>query len=822
MDKENNQEILSSFLKDLQFGGRLNRLSYRKGLGFYEMGQCHLMTSGIQEFSFEVQDDHQDFQVQIKFSKNNLQSDCSCKSDHLCSHVFASALQTQQEMSRSSLIVEEDAIKYSRGGMVKRVMEEREERAQKESYQLDFADNIYGEHHLVTKQAKDYYLSFYDFDRRLGYCSCPDYQTNKLETCKHLIYAFDEFLSNYQIADLPSQSYPFVEVFRHPLKEYQIAWFYPHDPDPKVKAILEEYFDEHQVFKKDHWHRFHQFLEQIQDFKSVKIRPEVKTFVAQYFELNSLSERFAKIEFPQNLLKQKLFKYQEEGSLFIAGKKGSIIADEIGLGKSVQALAAGLIKYKFLGFANIKILCPSHLKEHWKSEIEKWLPEDKKSIFQVVDFDEAKNHQQCDFLIIDEAQKIDDFQSGILYQLHHWDYQHILLITDSKLSTSLIKFYAMAALIDPYLLTPLWELSYKHCLFSSEDSNNIVGYYNLDQVYSRLENVYLRRNKSDVMEQLPPSDFIRIPVALNESLMKQQSQLAKKLLAYAKKDKLHHFDLMQFKSHLQQMIRMGQYCLMNAEEKYINPKLEEFIHFVNHKLNLQSNERVMIFVQSKTTQFQIQRLLQENRKPAKIIQNEKDGFDSNEPFIICEERMQKDLPQAHHFIYYHWPQPVHFLEERIKYQNETQVGLRLNRFYVLETNQSFDSIINRWQKEKPHFLHQMLQFTSQDKEVAELGLRLKEELVHELKNMILNDPKFNYFDDIGQMDLFEKPVMATDKMAQIDLNSEREPYQEFFEKLMELYSLFDGMEENEKESLKKSDISISNEKDEIIIKVKKP
>lgn len=821
MEKENNQEILSNFLKDLQFGGRMNRLSYRKGLKFYEMGQCHLMTSGIYEFGFEVHDDHQDFQVQIKFRDHDLQSDCSCNSHHLCSHVFASALQTQQEMSRSSLIIEEDAIKYSRDGMIKRVMEEREERAQKESYQLDFADNIYGEHQLVTKQDKDYYLSFYDFDQRLGYCSCPDYQTNKLETCKHLIYAFDHFLSNHNIADLPTQSYPFVEIFRHPLKEYQIAWFYPHSPEPEVKTILQEYFDEDQVFKKEQWHRFHQFLEKIQEFKSVKIRPEVKTFVARYFELNSLKERFARIEFPENLLKKALLKYQEEGSLFIAGNKGSIIADEIGLGKSVQALAAGLIKYKYLGFANIKILCPSHLKEHWNSEKEKWLPEDKKSLFQVVDFEEAQHHQQCDFLIIDEAQKIDDFESGILYQLHHWDYQHILLITDSKISTSLIKFYAMAAFIDPYLLTPLWELSYKHCLFGSKDSNKIVGYYNLDQVYSRMENVYLRRNKTDVLEQLPPSDLIRIPVALNEALIKYQSILAKKLLAYVKKDQLNHYDLLQFRDHLQQMISMGQYCIMNAEEPYSNPKLEEFIHFINHKLNIQGHERVVIFVNSKATQFQIQRLLQENRKPAVILQNDMEDLNSEVQFIICEERLQKNLPQAHHFIYYHWPQPVHFLEERIDYQNESQVGLQLNRYYILETNQSFDAVINHWQKEKPHFLHQMLQFISQDKKVIELGLRLKEELIHELKSLIVNDSNIHYMEGIGQMDLFGKPELVKPKLVQEELNIDREPFQEFFEKIMELYSLFDGLKEKEKERLKKSNISISDSKDEITIHIKK-
>lgn len=821
MEKERNQNVLSDFVKELQFGGTLNRLSYRKGYELYEMGRCHLLTSGSSGYSYEVKDDYQDFLVSLKFDPAALKTHCSCNSHQLCSHVFAAALQTQQEMNRSSQISEEDALKYSREGMIKRVMEEREERARQESYQLDFADNIYGEHHLITGKDKTYRLSFYDFDQRLGYCSCPDYQTNKLETCKHLIYAFHEFLKKNDSEQLPKQAYPFLEIFRHPLKDYQVSWFYPHLPDPKIATVLKEFFDDQQVFKKDQLHRIYHFLELMEDFKSVKVRPEVKSFVAQYFETASLKERFSKIEFPQNILKNPIFKYQEEGSLFIASKKGSILADEIGLGKSVQALSSALIKYKYLGFTNIKILCPIHLMDHWNSEIEKWIPEDKRSFFQVIDFEEAENHQNCDFLIIDEAQKIDDFKSGILYQVHHWEYQHILLITDSQISTSLIKFYAMAALFDSYLLTPLWELSYKHCLFSSEDPSKIVGYYHLDQVYARLKMVYLRRNKIDVLEQLPPADFVKIPVALTETLSKHQSSVARKVKALAKKEPLHHYDLLQFKSYLQRLMKLGQFCYWDTEKQYSNPKLEEFMHFVNHKLNLQKDEKVIVFVNSKTTQIQLQRLLQEDRKQAAIWEKESAIKEEDLQFFITEEKLQKDLPLAHHFIYYHWPQPVHYLEERIQLQKKTQLSLHLNRFYVLETNHSLDALINRWQKEKPHFLHQLLQFLSHDKKVVELGLRLREELIHELKAMIVRGSGNKTIPDFVQMDLFEKPRAASFQASSAEPDVKEEALQVFFEKLLEIYTLFDAFSEKEKESLKKSKLSISNLEEEMVIRLRK-
>jgi len=821
MEKENKQEILSGFLNDLQFGARLNRLSYRKGLSFYESGQCHLMTSSTLEYSYELKDIYEDFQVRLRFDSNDIHSECSCNCYQLCSHVFAAALQTQQELNRSTLVLEQDVIKYSRSGMMKRVMEEREQRARLESYQLDFADNIFGEHQLTNKQGKSYHLSFYDFTQQQGYCSCPDYQTNKLETCKHLIYAFEQFFTKFDLKKLPAQSYPFIEIFRHPLNEYQIAWFYPHDPKPEIKEVLNKFFDDKQVFKADQWHRFHEFLEQIQEFKAVKIRPEVKTFVAQYFEKNSLKERFSKVDFPLNMMRQKLFKYQENGALFIAARKGSIIADEIGLGKSVQALAAGLIKFKYLGFTNIKIVCPLYLKEHWSSEISQWVPEDKQSLFQIISFEEVKNHQQCDFLIVDEAQKIDDYQSGILYQLHYWEYQHALLITDSQISTSLIKFYAMSALIDPYLLTPLWELSYKHCLFSSKDPSKVIDYYQLEHIYSHMKDVYLRRNKQEVMEQLPPTSFVKIPVAFNKSLSQQQSRLAKRVLTWAKKDHLNHYDLLQFKEHLQQLISLGQYGVLKDEEGSLNPKLEEFIHFVNHKMNLQKDEKVLVFVKSKATQNQIQRLLQENRKHALIFSAENASLSGEGQFYIGEEQLQKNLAHAHHIIYYHWPQPVHFLEERIRIQNESQVGIQLNRYYVLETMQSFDALINRWQKDKPHFLHQILQFVHQEKKILDLGLRLKEELIYELKNLILSNTSSKVISSETQMELFEDTQATFNHESNKKESNMEGSLEEFLDKIIELYGIFDALNDSEKEALKKAKLSVSNRKDEVVIKIKK-
>ncbi len=822
MNKEHHQELLANFIEHLEFTALQNKLSYRKGIQIYEMGQCRLMTSSTNTYTFSVEDDYEDFKVDITFRDKDVDTQCSCHSLKRCSHVYAASFQTQQEMSRTLFISNDDAIQYSRDGMIKRVMKEREERALKEKYEIEFGDNIFGEHILRTKQDKSYHLSFYDFDKKLGYCSCPDYQTNKLETCKHLIYAFKEFSEHHDIGQLPQQTYPFLEIFRHPLKDYQVAWFYPHQPEQKTQQILEKYFDDKQVFKKEKLHLLHQFLEDIQEFKSVNIRPEVKSYISNYFESKSLIELYNHKEIPDGLLKESVFDYQKKGMLFIASRKGSILADEIGLGKTAQALGAALLKIKYSGLLDVTILAPKHLHSHWKEEMRKWIPEDKIIYFTLVCLDTISEQNNCDFLIIDEAQKIDDYESRILSQIYKIEYKHILLITDSKFEISLMKYYAMSAFIDQHLLTPLWELSYKHCLFDSNDNSKIIAYHNLDLIAKKLEDVYLRREKSEIIDQFPKADLVRIPVDLDKELKLEQSKLSKRLLKWAKQDRINHYDLLQFKNSFKQLLNLSQ-TTRNTETSNIDyPKPNEFRHFISHKLNLNPEEKVIVFASSKTIQHQIQRILLEERKKAIVLEETSNINPDEFQFLICSDQTEMILPDAHHFIYYNLPIQNGFLLERINLHTENQVGISNNRFYFLETVSSLESIIFQWEVSKPLFLKQLLSFITEKDNHHELSLRLKEELSHELKNLIIIKPNVEGGENSVQTILFGDKLnnkkSNKSKVAEIENNSN---LSDFLEQLRNLFPLLETLNEEEKGILFNGDMSIKSDKNEITIHIKK-
>jgi len=817
MLKQEHQELLIKYIKDLQLGGKISKLVYQKGKKLYEMGYCHLLASSTEQQEYLIIDDYQDFSVTISFQDNKINSHCNCHASGVCSHSYAATLQSLQDLSRSLQVNQEGAIKYSREGMMKRVIEERQQRAKEEEYLIHFSDNIYGEHHLQSESGKSYQISFYNFESKLGYCSCPDYQTNKLETCKHLMYAFDAFEQKHHGIDLSLQHYPFLEIYRHPLHDYQISWFYPHKPSSEIAIIIEEYFDKNQLFKEEKKNSLYLFIEKIRKFKSVKIRPEVQTYISCYFEEKSLTEMFRESRFNPNLMQKKLFPFQIEGIQFLAPKKGSILADEIGLGKSAQALGTALFKSEIIGFKSIKILCPTHLMQHWENEINLWVPPSKQSLFKLESFENLNTKESVDFIIIDEAQKIADYDSSLLQQLHKISFKHILLITDSKIENSLIKFYAVSGLIDKYLLTPLWELSYKHCLFNSTNPDEIIGYYNLGNLPKRLKFVYIRREKDEISSQFPSSDIVIIPIALDKNLKNIQSNLSHKTLELLRKKKANQYDIIQLKQYLQDLLKLSLYSLSTNQKPSLSPKLIEFQHFIRHKLNLKQNEKVLIFADDLQIQIHIKRLIEGERKAAQIIQEGQTNFDENIQYFIGREILQEDIPKVQHIVYFHIPQNPDLIYKRNKI---LETSMQQNRLYLLKTKRSLEGIICEWYQKKSAFLNQFFDFLNRNSTEQPLSMRLQEELIHQLTAFAQMNPVSTNPKQKIQMDLFGETIVA-EKAKPIEQAIETGELNSFFEQIFKSFTAFENLNKKWKKEIAQGHFEISEENQELVIRIKK-
>jgi SNF2 family DNA or RNA helicase len=532
---------------------------------------------------------------------------------------YACLLQYEQELSLLDPKEKIEHKKYTRQGMIKRVLDERREKAAKASYRIRWANNIYGDHLLTNEQGSRYKIFLRDFEAKTGYSDSWDSRLNKLGTTKHIMFAFGELKKNRELFDRLDKTYPFIEIYCDPLNENKITWRYPHKLPVSEQLLISRHFKKQNFIEntESEIKSFLDFIEKAGEFETICIRPEVREKVERAFEQSMLKklERTHKPDY--SLVKTELFPYQKEGVEFVLFKKAAIIADEMGLGKTVQAAVAAVLKKQIFGFNKTLVVCPATLKSQWKKEIEKFTNEkalvvsgtpeergeqylDDEYFFYIVNYETilrdslAINRAGIDFLILDEAQKVKNFETKTSSAVRRLQAKHALVITGTPIENRLIDIFSVVGTLDPYFFGPLWEFSYQHCLFDPERINKINGYYNLQTLNERLSDILIRREKRAVLNQLPNVQQIDIPVELSPLQADYHASYAKGIAEIIRKKFLTAYDMQKLMLLLSNMRMVCDSTYLIDDETNESPKLEELENILFEQLDIKNSSRKII------------------------------------------------------------------------------------------------------------------------------------------------------------------------------------------------------------------------------------
>jgi len=530
---------------------------------------------------------------------------------------YACLLQVDYELSLLDARETVEHKKYTREGMIKRVLDERRAKAENAKYHIKWASNIYGDHILTNENGVKYKVFLRDFEKEIGYSDSMDSKLNKLGTTKHIMFAFKALKENTTLYKRLGKTSPFIEIYCDPLNEYKITWQYPHRIPVDEQLLISLFFGKSSFIEDAEIKNFLGFIDEAANYPFIRIRPEVQEKVETAFEEDMLEQLRSAHKPDYSAINGDLFPYQKEGIEFALFRKTAIIADEMGLGKTLQAIGTAILKKEVFGFRKTLVVCPASIKEQWKKEIEKFtgekalviegLPEDREKQYQdedhfffIINYETilrdrlAINKSGFDFLILDEAQRIKNYETKTASSVSKLQVKHILVITGTPIENRLIDIFSLVSAISPRFFGPLWEFSYQHCLFDPVKLNKINGYFDLQKLNKRLDKILLRREKRKVLEQLPNVQQFNIPVSLSPLQAEYHAGYARGIASIISKKFMTPYDLQKLQLLLANMRMVCDSTYLIDEETNESPKLEELKYILLEKLDVANSDRKII------------------------------------------------------------------------------------------------------------------------------------------------------------------------------------------------------------------------------------
>jgi ERCC4-related helicase len=395
-----------------------------------------------------------------------------------------------------------------------------------------------------------------------NFCSCPDYATGELGTCKHLEFTLARLEKKRGAKTAFARGYQpaFSELYLRNEGKRIVHFRAGTDCPPALREAAAGLFDaDHNGMLSD------ERLGELDHFMAIasnsghelRAYDDALDFVAGRRDADRRAAKLAQL-FPRGaadpkllaLLKVPLYPYQAEGALFAVRAGRTLIGDEMGLGKTIQAIAATEILARHFGVAKVLVICPTSLKYQWQSEIARFAGRQGKNAARVIaggraqrqkdyaldDFCKITNYEKLkpdldliaawapELVIVDEAQRVKNWNTIAARALKRIDSSYAIVLTGTPLENKLEELISIVQFVDQHRLGPSWKLLHEHQL--KDEAGRVTGYTSLEKIGQTLAPVMIRRRKSEVLRQLPSRTDQNLLVPMTEMQMDHHKENA--------------------------------------------------------------------------------------------------------------------------------------------------------------------------------------------------------------------------------------------------------------------------------------------------------
>lgn len=467
----------------------------------------------------------------------------------------------------------------------------------------------------------EYKVVYRGANNEWNYCSCMDFKTSRLGTCKH-IEAVKKWFGGKRGVHVHRELPPYTSVYLSYRDERCVKIRIGSDNKEAYEQLAKDYFDKNHVLKKSAYARIGSFLKQARQISDTfRCYKDAIDFIIDIREKAKREKIVKKYddETLDNLLKVNLYPYQKEGIRFAAKAGKAIIADEMGLGKTIQAIGTAELLRKEGLIGSVLILCPTSLKYQWRSEIKKFTDAEvfviegnhlkrkeaynRPEPYKIISYNSAANdikilgYLQTDMLIMDEVQRLKNWNTQISRAARKIESDYSVILSGTPLENKLDELYSIVEFVDNFRLAPYYLFKDKHII--TDETGKVLGYKNLNDIGKKLSDILIRRRKKDVKLQMPErSDKnLFIPMTNEQMEMHQEWQNQVRLLVL-KWRRMHFLSDKDRKRLLLFLSQMRMVCdssyILDQKTRY-DTKVDECVNIISDIIS-EEGEKVVVFM----------------------------------------------------------------------------------------------------------------------------------------------------------------------------------------------------------------------------------
>ena len=307
-------------------------------------------------------------------------------------------------------------------------------------------------------------------------------------------------------------------------------------------------------------------------------------------------------------LKKEMYPYQKVGAEFLFASGGrAIIADAPGLGKTIQALSF----VKHMGYKRTLIVAPASVKFAWAVEIKKWtnlkgvvidsktdlakIPADVE--LWIINYDILKKHHEqlskihFDCMVGDECQLIKSTTAlrTKAFRSISRNISSVILLSGTPLLSRPSELFSLLNIIDMKTWNNWYDFARKYCdAHQGRWGLDASGASNIEELHARIKRYFIRRDKTEVLKELPPKTFIDLPVQLDKENAKKYAEASEDLARYLRERAGKQPAAVAASMSAEKLTRLNVLRQLNAMGK-----VETAIELIESIL--ESGEKVLVF-----------------------------------------------------------------------------------------------------------------------------------------------------------------------------------------------------------------------------------